>query len=95
MDLLPEGQAGLLHARAQLRLQRGARRLHPEGGGLEGHGHLRGLHLPVVSGFVVLCMREREDKVVINIIYVLKLTRPCSLCPSGATWVCQQCVLTT
>lgn len=63
MDVVPESQAGVLHAGAQLRLQRGARRLHPEGGGLEGHGHLRGLHLSVVCvvGFFYYKYRTSDD----------------------------------
>lgn len=52
MDVLPQSQASVLRTRAQLRLQRGARRLHPEGARLEGHGHLRRLHLPVVSDLI-------------------------------------------
>ena len=67
MDVLPEGQAGVLHARAQLRVQRGARRVCPGGGGLAQHAHLRRLHIPVVSRVIFMIF------IIITIIFLLRL----------------------
>lgn len=93
VDVLPESQAGVLHAGAQLRLQRGARRLHPEGGGLEGHGHLRGLYLSVV------CVVGSVFFTVSHIRSLGKVENQ-SLLPlgshsAGATWACRRCAPTT
>ena len=67
VDVLPEGQAGVLHARAQLRVQRGARRVRPGGGGLAQHAHLRRLHIPVVSRVIFMIF------IIITIIFLLRL----------------------
>lgn len=95
VDVLPESQAGLLHARAQLCLQCSSWCLHSEGDWLEGHGHLRGLHLPVVSVW-----RFGVKVEYCHIIQVFKLTSlPSQLLHHhplpGEMWVCQQYVPTT
>lgn len=94
MDILSEGQAGLLNARAELCLQRCTRRFHPERGQPEGHCHLWGLHLPVVS---CLGWKIRHYDTKWTFITPAPHLLPSFLTHShlpGATWACQQCVLT-
>lgn len=77
MDVLPESQAGLLNAWAQLCLQCSTWRLHSEGDRLEGHSHLWGLHLPVVSDLKLMSqgiIRGQKKVGYYDIMQVLKFT---------------------